>query len=130
MAVVFISPKKRQQTFFVVGGIGVLLFVGLITLLVFAWGPSSASLVGQYNKPKVVVNLGLLDQTEVKNLTYFDMIPLQFSYTAQTKAGKKVTGLISSDSQEDAQAALVKGGLQVGQLTEIEPGRSNPFIPY
>ena len=130
MAVVFISPKKQQQTVFVVVGIGALLIIGFILLLIFAWSPSSGSVSATFNKPKVVVNFAILENPEVQNLSYFETIPLQFAYTAQNTSGKTVTGFISSDSEADARTTLTQSGLQVGKIAQVLPGRENPFVSY
>lgn len=130
MAVVFISPKKRQKMFLIGIGICLVIFLIFISLWVFLAQPTPPPVALVFNEPKVDLNLTVLDATQFQNLQVFEPIPLQFSYTALTKAGKSTSGLVSADSIDDARKMLVTAGLQVGNLKEVGVGRDNPFIGY
>ena len=130
MAVIFISPQKRQREFF----IAITIFFALILILISTWAflsqPSGPETEFVLNKPKINVNFQVLESDQFKNLEPFEMIPLQFSYTAVTSWNKTVTGLISAVSQEEARALLQESGYQVRDLKEVGTGRDNPFEPY
>ncbi|OGZ83617.1 MAG: hypothetical protein A2599_02365 [Candidatus Staskawiczbacteria bacterium RIFOXYD1_FULL_39_28] len=130
MAVVFISPKKKQKGFFMGITISLALFLSVISFWVFLAQPSVQEQKTTLNKPKVNVNLAILDSEQFKNLENFELMPLQFEYTAMTSRNKIVQGVISAVSEEKAREILQTNGYSVSELKLIDIGRDNPFVPY
>lgn len=130
MAVVFISPKKKQQMFFI--GITTTFFLALIfiALLVFLSQPQPVAPELVFNKPKININFDVLDSEQFQNLLPYTQMEMQFTYTAAAKDGKIVNGLISAVSVEEARKILEEMDLTVGDIKEVEIGRENPFTPY
>ena len=129
MAVVFISPKKKQKIFFTSVGFVFIVIFSLIMGWIFLLKPSAQVSV-EFNKPKVTINFKVLDQDQFKNLETFSSIQPQFSYTARDKSKKEVTGFVSADKKEDAMKILQDRGFSDISLVEILSGRDNPYIPY
>ncbi len=130
MAIVFISPRKRQKAF-LLGIAGLFSFLTLmIALSVFLSRPKEIRPELVFNKPKINVNLELLDSEQFKNLELFSEMEMQFGYVATDAGGKKAEGKISAVSEEKAREVLEGLGLRVSQIKELEIGRENPFIPY
>jgi hypothetical protein len=131
MAVVFISPKHKQKVFFMGITISLVAFVVLISLWSFLGKPSTESTQTVFNKPKVSLNVAILDNEQFKATQPFDKIPLQFSYSARDSKNRVTKGLISATSEEEALKLIETGtGLNVSEIQEIGLGRDNPFIPY
>ena len=130
MAVVFISPQKRQRAFFMGITASLVLFLIFISLWVFLSKPTQPKSSSTFNKPKVNVNLAILDLTQFKNLEHFELIPLQFSYIATTSKKVTIKGFISAVSKEEAIKMLQDAKLQVVEVKETVVGRDNPFLPY
>ncbi len=130
MAIVFISPKQRQKTFFMGITIVVLLFVAIIALSVFFAKPKEIAPELIFNKPKVNINLKALDSEQFKELEPFSEMEVQFSYSAVTEKRKNVTGIISAVSEDAAAEILKSMDLTVIEIKEVEIGRENPFTPY
>ncbi|MDP3882556.1 MAG: hypothetical protein Q8Q48_00685 [Candidatus Staskawiczbacteria bacterium] len=130
MAVVFISPKQRQKTFFLGITIIFLLFLAVVASVVFLSQPKTVARELVFNKPKVNVDISVFDSDQFKNLQLFTEMQMQFKYSATTKENKTVTGLVSALSKEDAIKVLTDAGLMVLRVEENEIGRENPFTPY
>jgi len=133
MAVVFISPKQKQKTFFIGITVMFLLLLIIIFLVVFLYSPKLASPELVFNKPKVNIDIKFFDSEQFKNFDRpFIKIPLQFSYKATTKdrVPKTRTGFVSADSIDLAREAVVAMNLDIVELKEVEIGRDNPFTPY
>ena len=130
MAVVFISPKQKQKMFLmgIIGGFLVLLLV--IALGVFLSKPEETDVQVAFNKPKVNINLELLDSTSFKNLEPFTEIDIQYSYRATTVKGVEVQGKISAISLEEAKKKIEDMELTPVEIKEVKVGRDNPFVPY
>lgn len=130
MAIVFISPRQRQKVFFMGITAAVLLFLVIIALSVFFAKPKEIAPELVFNKPKVNIDFTALDSDRFKELEPFSEMEMQFSYSAVTKKGKNVTGIISAVS-ENAAAEILKGmDLTVIEVKEAKIGRENPFTPY
>lgn len=129
MAVVFISPKSRQKVFFMGITIILLLFLGSVSLMVFFSKPQEKAQPLVFNKPKVNINLTVLDLEQFKNLQPFTEMEIQFAYNA-LKDNKPVKGFISAISEDQARETLTRMGFVVTQIKEAEIGRDNPFTPY
>ena len=130
MAVVFISPKKRQKVFFMGITVVFLLFVLFISLTVFFSQPKQNGSQLVFNKPKVNIDFTVFASDSFKNLEPFTEMEFQFTYQALTKDNKNVQGLISAVSVEVARTMLEAMDLKVGSIKEVEIGRENPFTPY
>lgn len=130
MAVVFISPKKRQRVFFMGITIIFLLVLVVISFGVFLAKPKEVPSVLVFNKPKVSIDMAIFDSDQFKNLQSVPIMEPQYSYIATTRNNKKVTGFVTAPSLEQAETTLEGRGLNVSELKEIEAGRDNPFTPY
>lgn len=134
MAVVFISPKQRQRTFFIGITVMFLLFLAVIFFGVFLSAPTGTSPVLVFNKPKVSIDMSIFNSDQFKNLQPFAKMQTQYSYTATLKSAvgqaKQETGFITADSIDQAKTILQGMGLEVSQIKEAEIGRDNPFTPY
>ena len=130
MAVVFISPKKKQRRFLMGVGASFLILILIVFFFAFARKPSPAELNITFNKPKVTMNFGIFNTDEFNRLEMFESIPFQFFYIAQDSEEQEVNGIISAESKEEARTALETAGLTVVDLQDVEFGRDNPFIPF
>lgn len=131
MAVVFISPKKKQKSFLMAAAVTVGILVGIVMLWAFLFsGPSKNDVVVTFNKPKITVNFSSLDNPAFETLENFEKIPLQFLYNALNSRGQTVQGVVSANSEPEARAIVEGLGLKVGQIRLVFSGRDNPFIPY
>jgi len=130
MAVVFISPKRRQRMFFLVITVVFLLFLVIISLAVFLSGPKEISPVLVFNKPKINIDMSIFDSDQFKNLQAFPEMETQYSYKATNKNNKQETGFISAVSIDQARTNLEGNGLTVSEIKEVELGRDNPFVSY
>lgn len=130
MAIVFISPKQRQKTFFIGITVIVLLFLVIISLSILFAKPKEVAPELVFNKPKVDINFKVLDSDQFKELEPFSEMETQFRYVAATKKGKSVTGVISAVSESAAREILITMELTVTEIKEVEIGRENPFEPY
>ena len=130
MAVVFISPKRRQKMFFIGITILFLLFLSAISLGVFLAKPNDIVPVLTFNEPKVNIDMGIFDTDQFKNLQPLPGMQMQYNYQATSRDGKLKIGFVSASSFDEARTTLENQGLVVSQLKEVEPGRNNPFTPY
>lgn len=130
MAVVFISPKKRQKTFFLGITITLLLFLVVVFLGVFFSEPEESLFVPVFNKPKVNIDMAIFESDQFRNLQPFPEMQIQYSYRAVTKDNKARTGFIFADSIDSAKDIIKNMGLLVIEVKEAEAGRDNPFTPY
>jgi hypothetical protein len=132
MAVVFISPKSKQKAFLMWIVTGVMAFIAGVAFFVFTYSPTTTIDVGNviFNKPKVTIDLSILDSDRFKNLNPFDQLETQFSYNGTTDKGKISSGIISAININEARKILVGMGLLVIDLKPVDSGRLNPFTPY
>ncbi len=130
MAIVFISPKQRQRMFFMGITILFVLFLLIISFAVFLSKPKPVPAELVFNRPKIDINLQVLESEQVKNLEPALQMDLQFKYTAITDKGVKTSGIITATSQEEAQKILQGMQLSGVSLEEAKTGRENPFTPY
>jgi hypothetical protein len=130
MAVVFISPKQRQNMFFTGITVVVGLFLIVVASVVFFSQPKEVAQELVFNKPKVSINFEVLDSEQFKDLQSFSGMQMQFTYKATTKDGKDKEGYISAESIEKAEAMLTELGYTVTQIKEAATGRDNPFVDY
>ncbi len=130
MAVVFISPKQKQKTFFLGITAVFILFLAGIALGVFLSQPNEGQSQLVFNKPKISINFKTLDSGQFKNLEPFTNMELQFAYSAKAEDGKSINGFISAVSAEEARKILESMNLSTIDIKEANIGRDNPFIPY
>ena len=130
MAIVFISPKKRQKTLFfsLIGA--VLLVLIIIALRIFLIKPKAIPLERVFKPPKIEINYDILKSARVKNLEIFEGIEKEFNYQGTTETGEIQSGKIKAISEEKALEILEELGLSKIILTELEIGRENPFRIY
>ena len=130
MAIVFISPKKRKKTLTLVL-IGLVCFVLIIiSLRIFLIKPRAIPPGIVFTPPEIEINFEILKSDLVKNLELFAGLKKEFSYQGETKEGEIQSGKILAVSQEEALKFLEEFGLSEIELTEMEVGRENPFLPY
>lgn len=130
MAIVFISPKQRQRMFFMGITILFLLFLLVVSFGVFLSKPKPAQQQLVFNRPKIDINLQVLESEQVKNLEPAVQMDLQFKYTALTDKGVTTSGIITAVSEAEAQKILQGMRLTRIVLEEAKVGRENPFAPY
>ena len=130
MAVVFISPKKRQQLFFIGLTLIFVLILIFIGAFVFLSQPQPVASELVFNKPKVIINFTALDSDQFKELVPFIQMQSQFVYSGTNEAGKTVGGFVEAASIDEATANLKALKITVTQIEEVEVGRENPFVPY
>lgn len=135
MAIVFISPKKRQKKFFWLLSITVLLAIFTVSSIIFL--PEIGSMfniviVDQpiLQGPDIVIQMHVLDTEQVRSLEPFEQLKIEFSYTAKNAEEKEAAGTIMAFDREHAAMLLTSMGLSSLNLTEIRMGRNEPFIPY
>ena len=130
MAIVFVSPKKKQITFFVsIGGFFLFILI-LIALIVFLSKPAVVSEGEIFKKPNININLSVLDSNELKSLFPLDPVQYVFFYQANTEKGKSASGKITATDEDDAKAKLTDMKLSNIEVQKELTGRDNPFDVY
>ncbi len=129
MAIVFVSPKQRQRTFFL--GITVLfvLIILVIGVGVLFAKPVDVPKEQVFINPKVKVDLAILGATQVRGINIMDRLEKVFTYEALEK-GVPRNGTILAIDQEDAEKKLKGRGYSIVKIEEAQVGRENPFTPY
>jgi len=132
MAIVFISPKRKQKTLFFSLIAVISLFLIIIVLKIFLIKPKSIPPELVFKPPRIDINFKILKSEQVKNLEVFEGIKKKFNYRGRAETGEIQSGEIITVSQEKALEILEKRGLSQIELeeVEIELGRENPFIIY
>ncbi len=130
MAIVFISPRKKQK---------ILIFstIGLISLILISIGlgvflikPKIIPPEQVFIPPEIEINFGIFESDQLKNLELFGKIETEFNYQGSTKTGEIQSGRILASSQEKAIELLEQFGLFEIILEEMPIGRINPFVFY
>ncbi len=130
MAVVFISPKKRQRTFLMMVALAsVALFVIIFVGIIFS-KPQEAEPTLIFNSAKVNINTSMFGSEIFQTLQPFPSMDYQYAYKATTKSKQLRSGFVSAESSSAAKAILEDKGLTVTSLELLEIGRDNPFVPY
>ena len=83
-----------------------------------------------FNRPKINVNINILESNEIKGLVPFAEMETEFSYEALTEKGKGEKGKVLAVSIEEARKILEGLNLSVVKIEEVGIGRENPFEPY
>lgn len=131
MAIVFISPKKRQGAFLRMIILAFVICMGIIFFIVFFAQPQSSKNVSvEFNKPKVTVDTKVFDSEQFRDLQPFSQMQVQFQYSGFDKKRKSVKGFIAAVSLDEARKILEATGITIVQIKEAEIGRDNPFVPY
>ena len=135
VAIIFVSPKRKQKAF--TWGITavLILFLFIISLMVFPPQFKNkllniSSQEGVVVIPTVKIDFATINSARVKSLAPFELVETEFDYIGEDQALQKISGKISAKSLELARAALESTGLKVLSLTEANIGRNEPFIPY
>ncbi|MEK7124545.1 MAG: hypothetical protein AAB877_02590 [Patescibacteria group bacterium] len=134
MAIIFISPKKRQRKLI----IAVTALLSLIVIAVFftTFFPEirdriiSIPVTEVSDVPEIKINFNAVNSEQVKNLELFEEIKTDFSYTAKDKNGLQVAGTIVAISKNSALRTLRDSGLEVLTIQQANIGRKEPFSPY
>lgn len=130
MAVVFISPKQRQRTFFLGITVVLVLFLAFVAFGVLLSSPKPDSTTLVFNKPKVSLDMKVFESDKFKNLELFSEMQMQYEYSGASKDKEKVDGFISAASIDEARKILENMDLSNITLKEAKIGRENPFTPY
>lgn len=130
MAIVFVSPRKRQITFFASIAVFFLFVVIIISLIVFLSKPTVVLEDQVFKKPNIALNLSVLDSNELKALILIDQVQYDFIYEAITDKGKSITGKISALSEDDAISKLEAMKFTNIKASQEPVGRDNPFSIY
>jgi hypothetical protein len=130
VAIVFISPKQRQKTFFLGITAASLLILIIVSLFVFFAKPKEVQPEFAFNRPKVSINVNALNSNEIKSLEPFPEIEIEFAYEALTIDRRRVAGSIWAISEKEAIKALEEMKLFVSKIEEVGIGRDNPFQMY
>lgn len=133
MAILFKQSKRKERIFIWSIIIFVITVLFLISLVMFppfqkVLPPSENGISSQYDAK---IDLGLMDSEQVKNLYVFlEGVKIDFSFIAQDKNGKRVTGNISALDKDEAMSLLIAKELTVVSITELYSIKNDPFSPY
>ena len=130
MAIVFISPKERQKVFILGIVVIFVLFIVVISLIIFLAKPKEIPAEMVFRAPKIRINFDVLTSDKIKDLQLLPEIEKEFNYKAKTEKNRDKTGKITASSPEEAEEILTALGLSKITLEEIKGGRENPFSPY
>lgn len=134
MAIVFISPKKKQRLIFWAFSLGLVLVLMLISAVsLLPEIKNELTIVPEQSSvaaPDVSIDFTIIDSQKIKDLESFDGVAMDFSYQAKDAAGKSVSGQISAASLDLARQTLEKQGLLVSSIQPVQAGRSDPFNAY
>ena len=138
MAIVFIDQKRKKRLIvWVVVALSILILFTISLVIfppIFKFQEGSLELRDGSEEvvipPDININLGLLDSDRVKNLEPFLSQETEFTYFAQDKFGRRINGVISAITQEQAKGLLEKNGLKILNIQESAFGRKEPFAPY
>lgn len=130
MAVVFISPKKRQKKFFIAITAMLILFLTFFAISIIPAKPKTVSPKIVLNKANIEINTSIFNQDKFKRLKPFSEMKKQFSYVATGKNKKIEKGVVSAESIKEAREIIEQSGWEVESIKEVNLGRNNPFSPY
>ncbi len=106
------------------------LFLLVFTLVVFFSKPKPVPEKLVFNRPKIDINLQVLESDMIKMFEPALQMDLQFEYEAVTKKRVKRSGMITAVSEEEAYKILEGMELVGIKIEKAEAGRENPFAPY
>ena len=130
MAIVFVSPKQRQKMFFLGITIMFLLFLSAVGAAVFFSKPAPTPVEQAFIRPKIEINLKVLDSEQVKGSLIMVRMQKEFVYSAKTDKGVKKAGSVFAATMDEARKKIEEMELIIIDLEEVEIGRENPFAPY
>jgi uncharacterized membrane protein YkgB len=134
MAIVFISPKKKQTLFFRGIILSLVLFLSIVSFIVllpeFFNKNQNVPVDLSSGDQGIAINFNFLDSDRVKNLEPFVVSQAEFSYIVKDKDGKQVAGNISAHSKQEAKTLLENSEFTIINLQEMNAGKSNPFAAY
>lgn len=136
MAIVFVSPKKRQRIFLFAAGTATLFLIIITAVILFL--PQLGNILKNVspdaivvNEPKIEINFRIMDSESTAKLESFGGTgPRNFFYLADDKSKGRTSGTVSADSVLSAIKTLEKSGFENITITELEIGKNNPFAPY
>jgi hypothetical protein len=130
MAIIFVSPKKKQVTLLImiIGFFAIALIA--IFLIIFLLKPEAVLQDNVFQKPNIKIDFAVLDSDQLKSLVQLSQIEYQFIYSAVTELGKEVTGKVVAISIEQAEEKLKSDKLVNIKLELEKSGRENPFNVY
>ncbi|KKP32965.1 MAG: hypothetical protein A2312_02410 [Candidatus Staskawiczbacteria bacterium RIFOXYB2_FULL_32_9] len=130
MAIVFVSPKKKQILFFsLIAGFFLLLLLTII-LFVFLMKPEAMPAEKVFKKPNINIDFSILDSERLKELNQLEAIEYVFTYNAMSELDKIVSGKITAVSESAAVIKLEEIKLSSIELKRESLGRENPFNIY
>lgn len=130
MAIVFVSPRKKQIiSLLSIAGFFLLALI-IISLVVFFAQPGQPASNKTFKKPNLNIDFSLLDSQELKALLPLDQMELQFEYQATDSKGGEVSGKISAISEDVARSKLEASGFKEIKIKKDSAGRVNPFDSY
>lgn len=130
MAIVFVSPRRRQKVLFSVIISSFLLFAVFVSLAVFLSKSKTIPVDAVFSKPEISLDFNFLNSELLKSMEKLEKMQIQFDYKATTKEAKETEGKISATSAQEAANILKERGLNVLNLEKSKIGRENPFTPY
>ncbi len=130
MAIVFVSPKQRQKMFLISIVAGLVIFLLLVTLIVFLARPRAVAKIELYQTPNITIDFSIFDQEQLKSSDILGKIPVEFTYTAKTKLGFETKGTIIAPTEEEATKMLTEKEFFDIALSGPLVGRENPFVSY
>jgi hypothetical protein len=130
MAIVFVSPKKKQKIFFTAIILASLFFVVAVSLGVFLSKAKKVPISEVFLKPEISIDFSFLSSDLLESLEALSKMQIQFDYQAITEDGKKAAGKISATTIEEAKKLLEGQNLKDIVLEKTKAGRENPFAPY
>jgi hypothetical protein len=130
MAIVFISPPRRQRIliFSVIGFF--VLAIAVIALDVYLTKPQAAQTEEYFTAPAIKINWSILESDQLTNLEPVPAIDKDFQFSAKDANGAPKSGFIYAASDVEATQMLKNLSLTSIALNELKPGRPNPFTPY
>lgn len=130
MAIVFVSPRRKQIIFSALIVSVFILIIIVIALIIFLSKPTPVLESQVFKKPNININLSVLDSDELKALTPMPEMEYNFIYQASDKSGKVVVGNVLAVLEKEAIAKLEAMDLHGISVVKEQTGRDNPFGVY
>jgi len=129
MAIVFISPKKKQQVIvFAIVGIFITALV-VAGLLIFLSKPQPVAPTKVFHPPKIKINFSVLESKALAELEPFEnRVKKVFGFEAVDQDDNVVTGEVVVASEGRAKQVLKEKGFSKIKIILPKVGRDNPFV--
>ena len=130
MALTVLKEKKKQRKLVIVLAVLIILIV-VVNYKNFFDKPKTEQISFEQAKliPRINIDFNFLNSPILALLKPFELIGLEYEYTAMTEEGE-LTGTVIAASEEEARRLLAEMGLPDVDFKDIETGRRNPFMPY